>query len=167
LKQSIKKEVRIVGFEDGGFNFKSVIGVVFRGGLWLEGLIKFDVKSNSNVTEELLKALKNSPHFKQLRVIMLSKDALAGKKINLQKIHEDTKIPVITAYKSGRLNNKKNVFLMKIKGRKVYFNAVGLSKELAKKVLENSLRNGFPEPLRIAFLMAKAFNSFKHTHEKI
>lgn len=164
----MKKEVRIIGFEDGGFNYKSVIGVVFRGGLWIEGLIKFNVESNSNATEELFKALKNSPHFKQLRVIMLSKNVLAGRKIDVQKLYEATKLPVIIAYRKKPFNNRENVFSIKLKGKKIYATATGLNEELAKEVLRNSsIKTGFPAPLKTAFLIAKAFNTFKHKHEKI
>ncbi|MBS7654912.1 DUF99 family protein [Candidatus Bathyarchaeota archaeon] len=163
----MKKEIRIIGFEDGDFNYKSVIGVVFRGGLWLEGLIKFNVESNSNITEKLSKALKNSPHFKQLRVIMLSKNVLAGEKIDLQRLYEATKLPVIVAYKK-RISNNKDIFSVKVKGRKIYASVIGLSKDSAKEVLRNSsIKTGFPEPLKAAFLIAKAFNSLKHKHEKI
>jgi endonuclease V-like protein UPF0215 family len=162
VKAFIKKEVRAIGFDDGGINSKSIIGVIFRGNICLEGLIKLEAAYNINVTEEIIKVLKSSPHFKQLRIIMLNKDVLIGEKIDLQKIYEETRLPVIVFYRGKIL--KKGFSAIKINKRKIYFKAVGLNQDLIKEVLKNfSLKKGFPEPLRVAFLIAKAFKRFKHS----
>jgi endonuclease V-like protein UPF0215 family len=171
VKTFIKKEVRAIGFDDGVFNSnsKSIVGVIFRGNICFEGLIKFDVKHDLSITEEILKILKASPHFKQLRIIMLSKNVLAGEKVDLQKIYEETKLPIIVVCRRKILKIEENFFVIKINKRKVYVKAIGLNQALTKEVLKNfSLKKtGFPEPLRVAFLIAKALNTLKRNHEKV
>ncbi len=172
MKTFIKREVRAIGFDDGASNFnsKNVVGVIFRGNTCFEGLIKFEVKDESDINEEIIKALKASPHFKQLRIIILSKNVLAGKKIDLQKIYEETKLPVMIVCKRRNLLGREGFSTIKIDKRKVYVKTVGLNQALTKEVLKNfSLKKFcFPEPLRVSFLIAKAFRAFKTlTHEKI
>ena len=47
--RSVKKEIRIIGFDDGPFIPRSkgkvpVVGVVYRGGNYLDGILKIEVE---------------------------------------------------------------------------------------------------------------------------
>ena len=49
----MKKEIRIIGIDDGPFNkFKEkevlVIGTIFRGGEWLDGVLSTKIKIGNN-----------------------------------------------------------------------------------------------------------------------
>ena len=171
----IKKEIRIVGFDNGGtkrVKKVNLVGAVFRGGLWLEGLIKTEVETQDDVTERTVEALRISRHIKQLRVIMFNKVKLAGKEVNLQKVHEALELPVILVrgrpWSSEGREGTKAEGLQKVRitvgqtRRTVYVKPIGIDVETARKILENaSIRKGFPEPLRVARLAAKAANSLR------
>ncbi|MBS7658690.1 MAG: DUF99 family protein [Candidatus Bathyarchaeia archaeon] len=154
----MKKEIRAIGFVYG--NTKNIIGVIFRGNTCFEGLIKIKLDLNINVTEEIVKVLKASPHFKQLRIIMFSENIVA--KVNLQKIYEETKLPVIVVYKKPPIKNEE-LLKLKINKREIYVKAIGFNQALTKEALKNfTLKKAdFPEPLRVAFLIAKALNNLE------
>ena len=91
----IKPEIRILGVDDGRFvpHTKGeviVVGVVFRGGCSLDGVMHTHVAIDGfDATEQLASMINSSPHCKQLRLIMLNGITLGGfnvvdiKKLNL------------------------------------------------------------------------------------
>jgi len=64
----IKPEIRVLGIDDGKFipHTKGdviVVGVVFRGGLWLEGVMHTNIAiDGSNATKQLVSMITNSPY---------------------------------------------------------------------------------------------------------
>ncbi len=80
----IKPEIRVLGVDDGFFiphteGLVSVIGVVFRGGYWLDGVIHTKVAIDGfDATDNIASMINNSSHHKQLRVIMLNGVTFAG-----------------------------------------------------------------------------------------
>ena len=81
--RKIKKEIRILAWDDGPFEFKSkgkdiLIGVIFRGGKILDGLLKTEVDIDGlDATEKIIKKVLKTKH-KDLRVIMLDGITFAG-----------------------------------------------------------------------------------------
>lgn len=168
----VKKEIRIVGFDDGGtrrIRKANLVGAVFRGGLWLEGLIKTEVGARDDATEKIIEALRSSRHLKQLRVIMFNKVKLAGKEVDLRRIHEALGLPVILVREKpwpsggrGKEATRKLQITVGQRRKTVYVEPIGLNVEAARKILENaSVRKGFPEPLRVARLAARAANALR------
>ncbi len=84
--RSIKKEIRILGIDDGRFEFRNrssklveVIGVVYRGEYWLDGVMRTEVEIDGmDATEKITTMIANSPHYNQLRVVDLNGITLAG-----------------------------------------------------------------------------------------
>jgi hypothetical protein len=184
--RSIKQEIRIVGFDDGPFIPRSkgqvpVIGVVFRGGSFLDGILKTDVSIDGmDATDILIKVINKSRHKKQLRVIMLKGITIGGfNMINIKQLHEKTGLPVIVVNrKMPNLKDIKNalrnfddfenrwkcikdagkIYKMKIeKNKNIYFQFKGLKKEEVGRIIRLSCTRSFiPESLRVAHLIASA-----------
>jgi len=186
----IKPEIRVLGVDDGAFtpHVKGqvpVIGVVFRGGYWLDGVMHTKIAVDGfDATREISSMITSSPHYKQLRVIMLNGVTFAGFNIvDVKALHVATKLPVITVTREKpdfadihkALQNLPNseerweailsagepveVSTRSAKAT-VYMQTVGVSKEDAQKILRlTSTRSNIPEALRVAHLIASGISS--------
>lgn len=181
----IKPEIRVIGIDDGAFkpHLKGkvpVIGVVFRGGFWLEGVIHTNIDVDGfDSTERISSMIIRSSHYKQLRVILLNGVTFAGFNIvNVKELHAMTKIPVITVTREkpdfgeihkALLNLSRSEMRWKTilsageptevstrsSDAKVYMQTAGVAKEDAQKILRlTSTRSNIPEALRVAHLIA-------------
>ncbi len=183
--REVKREIRIVGIDDGMFTPHSeamvdVVGVVFRGGYWLDGFMHTKVTVDGmDATEKLVQMITTSPHHKQLRVIMLNGVTLAGfNVVDLGGLHTKTNIPVIAVtrdqpdFKEIREalrhlpeTNKrwkaiaKAGKIIRVQTREneepIYAHTIGLDEETAQRILKTtSTRSNIPEPLRVAHIIA-------------
>jgi len=180
----LKSEIRILGFDDGAFTARSkepvlVIGVIFRGGKFLDGLLRTEVFVDGNeATEKIAKLINSTRHKQQLKVIMFDGITLAGfNVVDVKKLNEQTRLPVIVI-------NRKRPDLKKVKNalkkfddfdlrwiaienageikecvvkdfKNVYYQNIGIDDETAKEVIKLSCtRSYIPEPLRIAHIIA-------------
>jgi endonuclease V-like protein UPF0215 family len=185
----IKPEIRVLGVDDGAFtpHVKGqvpVVGVVFRGGYWLDGVMHTKIAVDGfDATDRISSMITGSPHYKQLRVIMLNGITFAGFNIvDVKALNAATKLPVITVTREKpdlaeihkALQNLPNseerweailnagepieVFTRNAKA-KVYMQTVGVSKEDAQKILRlTSTRSNIPEALRVAHLIASGIS---------
>ena len=184
--RSVKREIRIVGFDDAPFIPRTkgkvpVVGVVFRGGNYLDGAFKTEVSIDGmDATEILIKLLNKSRHKEQLRIIMLKGITFGGfNMVDISTLYDKTKLPVIVV-------NRRNPNLEKIKralkhfrdfkrrwecvehagkihktkiekNKNIYFQFKGLSQGETEKIIKLSCtRSLIPEPLRVAHLIASA-----------
>lgn len=181
--RAIKPEIRVLGIDDGKFTPRTqgnviLVGVVFRGGSWLEGVMHTSIAIDGyDATEQIASMINNSPHCKQLRLIMLNGITVAGfNVVDIQKLHLATKLPIIVLMREKpdldaihkALNNlprsdeRWNMILnagrileMSCRGKTLYMEIAGISEVDAIKVVElTSTRSSFPEPLRVAHLIA-------------
>lgn len=181
----IKPEIRVIGIDDGAFKSHlkgqvPVIGVVFRGGFWLDGVIHTRIAVDGiDATEKIASMIIRSSHYKQLRVIMLNGVTFAGfNVVDVKALNSVTKLPIITvtrekpdfdAIHKALKNLPKSETRWKailsagdpieISTRsaeaKVYVQTTGLTKEDAQKILRlTSTRSNIPEALRVAHLIA-------------
>ncbi len=183
----MKREIRIVGFDDAPFSFgdekTTLIGTVFRGGSWLDGVITTEVKVDGlDSSERIIASVNASPHKEQLRVIMLDGTTFGGFNIvDMEKISKGTGLPVISVVRDkpdfeairkalGRFSDsgKRWALIRKagpVKGlavdnpktgkvKKVWFQSFGIDSAIAEKVIRiSSTRSFIPEPLRVAHLI--------------
>lgn len=185
LFRSIKPEIRVLGVDDGFFVPHSkgtalVVGIVFRGGLWLDGVIHTRVEVDGfDAVDKIAAMVTNSPHHKQLRVIMLGGVTFAGFNIvDIKQLSDKTELPVIAVTRDKpdlkgihkALTNltfpRKRWKAIQDAGEifpvfahnereKVYACVSGISKENAVEVLQvTATRSSIPEPLRVAHLVA-------------
>lgn len=183
----VKSEIRILGCDDGPFDSKSdstvpVIGVIFRGGKFLDGALKTDVKvDGEDATEKLVKLINSSRHKQQLRVIMLDGITLGGfNVVDIKNLYKKTKLPVIVINRKmpdlervkralknlkgferrwKRISNAGKIKRLKLK-EKVYlfYQSIGLKNNTAEEIIKLScVRSYIPEPLRVAHILATAF----------
>ena len=184
--KNIKREIRILGFDDAPFIPRSkdnvpVIGVVFRGGDFLDGILKIEVTIDGmNATKILAELINKSKHKKQLRIIMLDGITLGGfNTINISELYEKTGLPVVainrkkpdlekikTALKNFDdfderwecVKDAGRFYKTKIeKNKNIYFQFKGLKRMEAERIIKLSCtRSLIPEPLRVAHLIASA-----------
>lgn len=181
----IKPEIRVLGVDDGGFiprvkSWVPVIGVVFRGGYWLDGLMSTEIEVDGfDVTEKVVEMITKSPHFKQLRVIMLNGVTFAGfNVVDVAELNSLTGLPVIavtrekpdlpkihSALRNLPLGEERWKVILRAgdvceisvgRGKKrIFIHAVGISVDDAGRIVRlTSTRSNIPEALRVAHLVA-------------
>jgi endonuclease V-like protein UPF0215 family len=185
----IKPEIRVLGVDDGAFipHVKGqvpVVGVVLRGGYWLDGVMHTKIAVDGfDATDRISSMITGSSHYKQLRVIMLNGITFAGFNIvDVKALNVATKLPVITVTREkpdlaeirkalqnlSRSEERWEAILnagepIEVSTRnakaKVYMQTVGVSKEDAQKILRlTSTRSNIPEALRVAHLIASGIS---------
>ncbi|MGZ3798145.1 MAG: endonuclease dU, partial [Pseudobdellovibrionaceae bacterium] len=100
--RAIKSEIRVLGVDDGKFiphtqGSVIVVGIVFRGGCWLDGVMHTSIAIDGfDATEQIGSMINSSRHCKQLRVIMLNGITFAGfNVVNVKRLNFATDLPVI------------------------------------------------------------------------
>src|SRR3990170_8847150 len=111
--REVKPEIRVLGIDDGVSTPHSdevvyVVGVVFRGGQWLDGFMHTTARVDGmDATEKLSHMITESPHYRQLRVIMINGVTLAGfNVVDIVELHEKTKLPVLSGTHAKKNNIK-------------------------------------------------------------
>ncbi|MBI2550544.1 DUF99 family protein [Candidatus Woesearchaeota archaeon] len=174
----VKKEARILGIDDSPFDkFRDkkvlVIGTFFRGGSSLDGVMTTTAAvDGSNATARIIRMVKKSKFYTQLRAIMLNGIAVGGfNVIDIRQLHEKTKIPIVVVMRDypevekikatlERIGMRDKVKLIEKAGTihkagKVHVQLAGCSLEKAKELMKISCtRSHIPEPIRVAHLMA-------------
>jgi len=185
----IKPEIRVLGVDDGVFTphmkgLVPIVGVVFRGGYWLDGVMHTRVEVDGfDASDKLVSMIVNSPHYKQLRVIMLNGVTFAGFNIvDIKKLNAETQLPVIAVtrekpdfseihealknlpkseerWKSILTAGEIFEVLTRTESERVYMQISGIFEDDAKKILRlTSTRSNIPEALRVAHLIASGIS---------
>jgi endonuclease V-like protein UPF0215 family len=186
----VKPEIRVLGIDDGVFTPHArgsaiIVGVVFRGGYWLDGVMHTKVKVDGlNSTRKIASMIVNSPHYKQLRVIMLNGVTCAGfNVVDIKKLSAETGLPVIAVTREkpsfveirralrnlprrekrwSAMRGTGDLFEVCTGSRRtrVYMQIAGICEEDARKVLQmTSTRSSIPEALRVAHLIASGITA--------
>jgi len=179
----IKSEIRILGVDDGKFvphtqGAVIVVGVVFRGGCSIDGVMHTHVSIDGfDATEQLTHMINSSPHRKQLRLVMLNGITFAGfNVVDIKRLNLETSLPVVAvtrhkpdldAVRKALTNLPKSderwkmilaagdIHELRCVGKKIYMELAGISLADAQEVVElTSTSSRFPEPLRVAHLIA-------------
>jgi len=181
--RTIKPEIRVLGIDDGKFIPKTkgsalIVGVVFRGGCSIDGVMHTRIKIDGlDATEKLALMINNSPHHKQLRLVMLNGITFGGfNVVDLKKLRLATKLPILALthdkpdlngihealknlpkaeerwdmiLEAGKIHEIIN------KGTTMYVETAGISFDDAEKIIAlTSTRSSLPEPLRVAHIIA-------------
>jgi len=181
--REVKGEIRVLGIDDAPFKFKGgekvpLIGVVFRGGDYLEGVLKTEIQSDGEDATDMIVGMVNaSRHREQLRIIMLDGVTFGGFNVaDIRRIFEETGLPVITVTRKkpdmpavkealkhlpnweeryGAIKNAGEIHELHIGSKSIFIQACGIGVGDAEKVVKLSLRRGLiPEPVRVAHLIA-------------
>lgn len=178
LSRMFKKEIRVIGIDDSPFNkFKDkkilVVGVVMRGGSWVDGILSTKVEVDGNDSTKKLAEMINNCKFKpQLQCIFLDGIAVAGfNVVDVKELSKKTKLPVIIIIRKQpdiynikktliNINKKNKIKLIEKAGKvlqvdDIFIQLTGISLEQAKKILKIvCTRSLIPEPIRLAHLIA-------------
>ncbi|MFH1399709.1 MAG: DUF99 family protein, partial [Candidatus Woesearchaeota archaeon] len=173
----MKSEVRIIGIDDASFdkyNDKKtlVVGTLFRGGSWLDGVMSTVVEVDGDDATAKISEMINKCKFKpQVQCIMLDGIAVAGfNVVDVVRLNKTTKIPVMVVMRDYpeleeikrvliKLGKADKVKLLEqageiIKAGKIHVQLCGLTNERAAEFLEVSCTHSFiPEPIRVAHLI--------------
>jgi len=174
----IKKEVRVIGIDDAPFDkFKKgkvlVVGTVFRGGAWLDGVLSTKVNVDGNDATKKITEMINKCKFKpQLQCIFLDGIAVGGFNIiDVKELNKKTKLPVIVIIRKrpdinnikrilAKLNKKNKIKLLDKAGPvkqagKIYVQLTGISLEKAKEILKIACTHSYiPEAIRLAHIIS-------------
>ena len=164
----IKKEARILGLATPTIKLKRVpvIGVVYRGNLWLDGIFKCQIHSGRRERlSGLVRTIVHSKQYSQIHAVILSRENLApGVLIDNADFSRRINLPVLSIIKVVGYRNrqrhagsKAECFHIKIAGRVVYVRAAGLSREEAHEIFAVACSNGrwIPEAVRVAQIVAE------------
>lgn len=185
----VKPEIRVLGVDDGGFiphtkGLVPVVGVVFRGGYWLDGVMSTEVEVDGfDATEKIAAMVVGSPHFRQVRVILLNGVTFGGfNVVDVQEFYSLTGLPVVAvarekpdllrirrALEHLPLGEERWELILKAgevcevsvgRGKKrVFIHAVGVSIADAGRIVRlTSTRSNVPEALRVAHLVASGIS---------
>jgi endonuclease V-like protein UPF0215 family len=178
----MKQQIRLLGVDDSPFTFtdkySAVVGVVMRGGEYLECVLRSQVKiDGDDATFVCKEMIKNNRYRKQLKAMLLDGVALGGfNVVNIEEIFADTGLPVITVtrdkpnFKKIELALKKNfndwekrlsviingeLQRLQTKHNPIYVKTAGIDIEEAKEIIKlSTIRGVVPEPIRVAHLIA-------------
>jgi endonuclease V-like protein UPF0215 family len=176
----MKKGIRILGISDGFSQDRDpkrateVIGVVFRGGHWLEGVMRIPMRRNGvNPTDQIARMITSSPYSEQIRLIMTDGIIFGNHSVvDIGSLNNKTSIPVIAV--SRRTKGTKLLkgvgepmsILLTSKKKPLQIYRVGLDSADAKSVVKMSCTIDIPEPIRVARLFASTFNRLRASDSK-
>ena len=174
----LKKEIRVIGIDDSPFrkfqkNKVLVVGSVFRGGIFLDGILSTKVSVDGNDSTKNIAGMINKSKFKpQLQCIFLNGISVAGfNVIDISQLSEKTQLPVIVVIRKNpnieeikaaliKINKKGKIKLLEKAGPvipigKLYVQLSGIGIEKAKEIMNIVCTMSLiPEPIRISHLIA-------------
>lgn len=176
----MKREIRVLGIDDCPHQREDqeviVIGCVFRGGEWLDGVMSTSVDvDGENATEQLIEMINQSNFKKQIQCIFIDGIAFGGfNVVNIHSLHQRTGIPVVVVVRHlpdfegikkalTQLGMGKKYQLIEQAGQpvnipiqdgEIFIQTAGIAMEDAKKLLTICCtRSYLPEAVRVAHLM--------------
>ena len=183
--RSIKNEIRVLGIDDSRFvprtkGIVDVVGVVYRGGYWFEGVMRTEITIDGlDATEKLVAMIKNSAYYGEIRVIVLDGVTFAGfNVVDINELSCRVDLPVMSVAREKpdleeirhALKNlpdfEKRWNAMQSAGRlleiqtrvgmnPVYVQTAGILPEDAENIIKKtSTLSNIPEPLRVAHIVA-------------
>ena len=178
----MKKQIRLLGIDDSPFTFADeysiIIGVIMRGGSYLEGVLSRKIKVDGHDATMLCIDMANETRYKkQLRALLIDGITFCGfNVIDIEKIFLETNLPVITItrdkpdfkkIKNALIKNfsdwesrldiieKGSLHEIKTNFNPIYIKCFGISIDEAKEIIKiSTIRGVIPEPIRIAHLIA-------------
>jgi len=178
----MKQQIRILGIDDAPFTFNekysTVIGVVMRGGEYLESVLHSQVAiDGTEATAICTEMINQTRHRKQLKVAMLDGVCLGGfNVVDIKEVYEATALPMMTITRDKpdfedikhalkthfrdwetrwKIIRQGTLHKIPTSYNPIYIKYVGLSLSEAKELINiSTIRGVIPEPVRVAHLIA-------------
>jgi endonuclease V-like protein UPF0215 family len=170
----IKKEARILGLSapTGRLKQTPVVGVVFRGNLWLDSIFVCQIQPDRpDYLSALVRAIVQSRQYSQIHAVILSREKLvSGIRTDISGLSRKINLPVISisrrtarqrtdSLQNARQSTKWKVeyFGVKTAGGPVCLKAAGIVPQKAREIFVVACADGqrIPEAVRVADLVAK------------
>ena len=187
--RSIKNEIRVLGIDDGRFvphtkGTVDVVGVVYRGGYWFEGIMSTEITIDGiDATEKLAAMIKNSAYYGEIRVIVLDGVTFAGfNVVDIKELSCRVDLPVMSVARQKpdleeivsalknlpefekrwqAMLNAGELFEVETRNGEnpVYVQTAEFLREDALNILKRtSTRSNIPEALRVAHIIASGLS---------
>ncbi len=174
----VKKEIRILGIDDSPFDKRKkglvlVVGAIFRGGHFMDGVISTKVLlDGDDATHKLIEMINKTKHKAQLQVVMINGISLGGFNIiDIKELSRAIKLPVIVVirkypdfkkiYKAlNKIGFSEKIQLLHKAGQvyqigKIFVQFSGIEFDAVKEIIKISCTHSLiPEPIRVAHLIA-------------
>lgn len=174
----MKREPRVIGIDDSPFVKRQdtsalVVGTIFRGGHFMDGLVSTRITVDGRDATEKLATMINCCKFKpQLRAIFLNGIAVGGfNVINVNVLSTITRLPIIVVVRNApnyekifsaleKLHMDEQLAIIKslpppVPMGKIYVQCVNITEEDARCLLTITCTHSFiPEPLRLAHIIS-------------
>jgi endonuclease V-like protein UPF0215 family len=164
----LKREIRILGLGTGPKRESNipVVGVVFRGSLWLDGAFACLLEGpHRNHASALAKAIMRTKQYSQLHAVILSERI--SHELDVDALGDKTKLAVIAIVRGHASKNTRkphssgakrlNLYEVVMQKKTVNVQVKGLSSEFVRDVFKASCAPGhhIPEAVRVANLLAE------------
>jgi len=174
----VKKEIRVIGIDDSPFDkFNDsqvlIVGVVMRGGSWIDGVLSTKVSVDGNdSTKRLIEMINNCKFKPQLQCVFLNGIAVAGfNVVDVKELSKKTGLPLIIVIRRNpdisnikktlvKIGKKEKIKLIEKAGEviqigDIFVQLTSIKLEKAKEFLKIACtRSLIPEPIRLAHLIA-------------
>lgn len=149
--RQVKKEIRLLGLAASRVDaVYAVVGVVFRGGLAVDGVL-CSVSASPDLTAAAIGMIRESVHLNQIRVAAVDVDGLPqGAGLDLDALASGTGKPVLGLTRAPVELDERHMFIW----RGYTVTCVGLRRGDAEGVLDVCSGDGYPEALRVASMVA-------------
>jgi len=167
----IKKEARILGLAaaSGRQQQIPVIGIVFRGNLWLDGIFTCQIRPKEpDCVLGVVSAIVQSRQYSQIHAVILPREVLVpGVRFDISDFSHKINLPVISitrmalyrkepTHRKPILKSITDYFGFKIAGRWVPVKVSGISREETREIFAVACVDGqqIPEAVRVAKMVA-------------
>ncbi len=182
---SLKKQIKVVGWDDGPFDYGQeepvpLVGVVTRGGEFVEGVLTTEIEVDGlDATRKLSTALEESKYGEDLSLVILDGITVGGfNVVDVKELADRTGLPVLVVTNQkpdldsfrAALKNVSDferrwkaaqkagpLGTATVRGNQIHYQKRGLTKKEAEEAIEITARHSsLPEPVRLASLIAKS-----------
>jgi endonuclease V-like protein UPF0215 family len=161
----LKRETRVLGLS-GTFSHDQfiVVGVIFRGSLWLDGAFALTLNlTEHNWLDKLASAIRRTRQFSQLHAIFISRRLSTLGRIPIADLTKRVRLPIIeisksaTRSKASRKAPRSGRQSVVVEGRHVLVSARGVDSDEAARLYLIACHKGcrIPEAVRVADLVAR------------
>ncbi len=181
---NLKHEMRVLGVDDSPLVAQSVlvVGALFRGAEWLDGVMRtYITKDGMDATEKIAEMVCSSKHHTQIRAMLLDGITYGGfNVVDIHALHELTSVPAIAVMRNfpdlesmheavQHVSEPEFRYSLLLKaggftkvitrdeGHPLYIQTAGIEPEDGAQIVRRTaLHANIPEPLRAAHMISSA-----------
>ncbi|MHC1570553.1 MAG: endonuclease dU [Methermicoccaceae archaeon] len=181
---NLKHEMRVLGVDDSPLVARDVlvVGALFRGAEWLDGVMRtYLTRDGLDATERIAEMMCSSKHHTQMRAVLLDGITYGGfNVVDIHALYESTSVPVIAVMRDfpdlesmhralQHVSEPEHRYSLILKAggftkvitrdetRPLYIQTAGIEPEDGAHIVRRTtLHANIPEPLRVAHMISSA-----------